>query len=91
MTRNASGGLSALLDEIIAILPKEQLRALFDEKMQNSAVFRSVVEIVSSNELKGLFDAARASPEIRTQFARLAAQGIDVEKMVSLKLAMVGF
>lgn len=91
MTRNASGGLSALLDEIIAILPREQLRAHFDHKMQNSPVFRSVVEIVSSNELKGLFAAAQASPEIRTQFARLAAQGIDVEKIVSLKLAMVGY
>lgn len=91
VTKRTTGGLNGLLDAIIAILPKEQLRALFEEKMQNSAVFRSVVEIMSSAELKTLIEAAHESTEIRTQFGRLLEHGIDMEKIVAAKFAMVGF
>lgn len=86
-----TGGLNALIDEIIAILPKEQLRALFEEKMANSAVFRSVIEIMSSTELKALIENAKESSVIREQFGLLLAQGIDMEKICESKKALVGF
>lgn len=91
VTKRSSGGLNGLLDAIVAILPKEQLRALFDDKMQNRPVFRAVVEIVTSDELMALIDAAHQSSEIRTLFGRLLNHGIDMEKIVSLRFALVGY
>lgn len=85
------GGLNGLLEKVIALLPKEQLRALFDEKMENSAVFRSVVQIMSSDELKSLMEAAHESTEIRAQFDLLKEHGIDMEKIVAAKFALVGY
>lgn len=91
VAKRSAGGLNALLDEIIAVLPKDQLRALFEEKMENSAVFRSVVEIMSSTELKALIENAKESSVIREQFGLLLAQGIDMEKICESKKALVGF
>lgn len=86
-----SGGLDAFLDAIIAVLPKEQLRALFDEKMAKGSVFRACVDILTTDEFKGLLENAQNSPVLRAQFQLLAAQGINVEKVIQTNKAFFGF
>lgn len=89
--RSTTGGLSAMIDDIIALLPKEQLRALFDEKMEKSAAFRSVVQIMSSEQLKTLIEAAKSSTVVRAQMTILLEHGVDMEKIESMKFALFGF
>lgn len=91
VSRRSTGGLSAMLDDIVAVLPKEKLRALFDEKVESSAVFRSVVEIMTSAELEALFSNASESLVIREQVAKLLEQGIDTEKILKATKALVGY
>lgn len=79
------------MDAIIAILPKDQLRALFDDKVQNRPVFRAVVEIITSDTVKALYQAAEQSPVVQQQVARLLSHGIDVEKILAAKYALVGY
>lgn len=86
-----SEGLNGLLDAIVAVLPKEQLRALFDEKMATRQTFREVVQIVTSDEIKGLIANVKNSAELRTHFVFLAENGINVQKMYQTLLAFVGF
>lgn len=80
----ARGGLSGFLQEVIAILPLEKLRQLYEEKMQNSAVFRSVMEIVTSAELKTLIQDAKNSPRIQKQLEILLEHDVDVVKILDV-------
>lgn len=75
----------------MAVLPKAELRALFEEKMQTRDVFRSVVEIMTSSELETLIHNAHESAELRHQFGLLKENGIDMEKIVEYQHAMFGF
>lgn len=86
-----AGGLDAFLDAIVAVLPREQLRALFDEKMAKGSVFRACIDILTTEEFKGLLENAHNSPVLRAQFQLLAAQGINVEKIVQTNMAFFGF
>lgn len=87
----AIGGLDGLLDDIIAVLPKEELRALFDEKMQNSAVFRAVVEIVTSDELRQLIQNVRDSATLQPLFLRVEENGVHAKKIREYIRALFGF
>lgn len=86
----ATGGLSALLDAVVAVLPREELRALFNEKMETRATFRAVVEILTSDEMKGLLTNVKTSEVLREQFQTLATRGIDMEKVYTTTLAFFG-
>lgn len=87
----ASGGLDGLLDDIIAVLPQEDLRALFDDKMENSPVFRSVVEIVTSDELRQLIQNVRDSETLQPLFQRIEENGVHAEKIRVYIRALFGF
>lgn len=87
----ASGGLDGLLDDIIAVLPQEDLRALFDDKMENSPVFRSVVEIVTSDELRQLIQNVRDSETLQPLFQRIEENGVHAEKIREYIRALFGF
>ena len=43
-------GINGLIDDVIAVLPLDDLRALFDEKLKNSEDFRALVEAIQSPE-----------------------------------------
>lgn len=87
----AGGGLDGLIDDIIAVLPKEELRALFEDKMQNREVFRAVVEIMTSDELRQLLDNVRASESLRPLFQIIEDNGIHAAKIREAIRAMFGF
>lgn len=87
----ASGGLDGLLDDIVAVLPQEDLRALFDDKMENSPVFRSVVEIVTSDELRQLIQNVRDSETLQPLFQRIEENGVHAEKIREYIRALFGF
>lgn len=79
------------MDDIIAVLPKEELRALFDEKLENSAVFRAVVEIFTSEELRALVQQVAQSETLAPLFAQVEANGVHHAKIKELLLALFGF
>lgn len=52
--------------------------------MQNCAVFRSFIEIVTSAELKTLIQSAKSSPYIQEQLKVLLDHDVDVVKMLGI-------
>lgn len=73
------------------MLPKDELRALFEDKMQNREVFRAVVEILTSEELRGLLAQVAESETLRPLFAQIEANGVHHAKIKELLLALFGF
>jgi hypothetical protein len=43
-------GISGLIDDIIAVLPIDDLKALFDEKLETSEAFKAFYETIQSPE-----------------------------------------
>lgn len=91
VSRNTvTGGLDAFLDAIVAVLPKEQLHALFEEKMAKNSVFAATVEIFRSEEFRGLVQNVKNSPVISAQFQLLADNGINFQKIYNTTKAFFG-
>lgn len=57
---------------------------LYWVKMETSAVFRSVMEIVTSDEVKDLIKSAMSSNVVKRQFEILLAHDIDVVKVLDV-------
>jgi hypothetical protein len=43
-------GVSGLINDVIAVLPTEELKALFDKKLETSKDFKDLVEAIQSPE-----------------------------------------
>ncbi|GFG28203.1 hypothetical protein Cfor_06522, partial [Coptotermes formosanus] len=56
-------GINGLIDDVIAVLPLEDLRALFDRKLETSEDFRALVKAIQSPEFANIVETLRALPE----------------------------
>ncbi|KFB45603.1 AGAP006187-PA-like protein [Anopheles sinensis] len=89
--RLRTGGLNGLLDEALALLPHEELEALFEEKMQTSPEFKALFEKLQSFEYKQLVDLFENSAEVQALVQKLRDHGIDVDRIVELVKAFFGW
>ncbi|XP_068083479.1 uncharacterized protein [Anabrus simplex] len=74
-----------IVDEIRAVLPKEEIKALYDEKMQNSPDFNRVITHLQSAEFKQIVDTFRSVPEEQVLERKLEEYGITVDEIINLK------
>ncbi|XP_053688461.1 protein G12-like [Sabethes cyaneus] len=84
-------GLNDLVQEVLALLPKDKLKALFDEKMANSVEFKAFFEKVQSTEFQGLVDFANNSTELQSLLAKLREHGVDVDYFFELIKGFFGW
>uniref|UniRef100_A0A182Q2Q9 Protein G12 n=1 Tax=Anopheles farauti TaxID=69004 RepID=A0A182Q2Q9_9DIPT len=77
-----SGGLNGLLEEAIALLPLDELEALFQKKLQTSAEFKALFEKLQNFEHKQLVDLYEKSPEVQNLVRKLRGLGVDVDHIV---------
>ena len=82
-----TGGLSGLIDDILAVLPMDRLKAMYERKMETRPVFRAVMDIIYGEEMLALVHTAKESAVVKSNFEVLLENGIDMEKM----LGVVGF
>ncbi|XP_053672914.1 protein G12-like [Anopheles nili] len=86
-----TGGLNGLLQEALALLPNEELEALFDEKMKTSPEFKELFEKLQSFEYKKLVELFENSAEVQALVQKLRDHGIDVDYIVELVKAFFGW
>uniref|UniRef100_A0AAG5D0U6 Protein G12 n=1 Tax=Anopheles atroparvus TaxID=41427 RepID=A0AAG5D0U6_ANOAO len=86
-----TGGLNGLLDEALALLPHEELEALFEDKLQTSPEFKALFEKLQSFEYKQLVDLFENSAEVQALVQKLRDHGIDVDRIVELVKAFFGW
>ncbi|CAK9797902.1 Protein G12 [Anthophora quadrimaculata] len=56
------GGVKGLVDAVIAVLPRDKFRALYQEKMATSPAFKTFVEKLQGPEFQKIVNAIYASP-----------------------------
>ncbi|XP_055704409.1 uncharacterized protein LOC129802528 [Phlebotomus papatasi] len=83
-------GFNALLNDVVELFPKEDLKALFDQKVANGGEFAEFVANYSTDEFKKLLKKLELSPVAQKLFKRFRKHGLDVHKLVKFGLAFFG-
>uniref|UniRef100_A0A1L8DRD0 Putative microvillar protein with insect allergen related repeat n=1 Tax=Nyssomyia neivai TaxID=330878 RepID=A0A1L8DRD0_9DIPT len=89
--QSSRGGLCGLIDDAIAILPHNELRALHREKVANGGVFAKVVSFFTSDRFTQGFNAIIQSQRFRELDATLRDHGVCLDKFVELPMNVFGF
>nr|CAD7206337.1 unnamed protein product [Timema douglasi] len=79
------------LDDVEAILPIDDLIALFKEKQQSSPDFAAFVDRISSPEFHAFVDRMYNSEEVQAMIVKLESYGVDVDRVVKLAQELLGW
>ncbi|XP_068082098.1 uncharacterized protein [Anabrus simplex] len=80
-----------LIDDIKALLPIEQIRALYHEKLETSPDFKNLYDTLSSDEFHNFILRLKALPEVQELVQKLRDHGIDVDKIVDFFKSIFGW
>jgi hypothetical protein len=86
-----AASLRPLLDEVEAILPRDDLLRLVIDKFQNSPDFQALYVEVSSEEAHILVDEVRALDEVQRLAQRLVDMGVMVEEALAVVYEFLGW
>ncbi|XP_049801965.1 uncharacterized protein LOC126236587 [Schistocerca nitens] len=82
--------IRSMVDEILAILPLDELRALFDEKLQTSPDFKELYDRIRSPEFQSIVETLNSLPEYQELLQKLRDVGIDVDAFIDLIRGLFG-
>ncbi|XP_055690498.1 protein G12-like [Lutzomyia longipalpis] len=77
-------GLEGFLNDVLALLPKDKLVALFKEKLQTSPEFKAFVDKVTSPEFEKLTQNVLNNKEFQDYLKELKAHGFDLKKFFEI-------
>uniref|UniRef100_A0A1L8DRA5 Putative microvillar protein with insect allergen related repeat n=1 Tax=Nyssomyia neivai TaxID=330878 RepID=A0A1L8DRA5_9DIPT len=83
-------GFNALINDVSAVFPKDDLKALFDQKVAEGKEFTEFVQRFSTDEFKQLLQKLEASSSAEKLLKRFRKHGLDAYKLVQLVLAVFG-
>uniref|UniRef100_UPI00035AC992 Green fluorescent protein n=1 Tax=Blattella germanica TaxID=6973 RepID=UPI00035AC992 len=81
-------GITGLIDDVLAILPIEDLKALFNEKLETSPDFLALYNAIRSPEFQSIVQTLNAMPEYQNLLQKLREKGVDVDKIIELIRAL---
>lgn len=85
-----TGGIAGLWQDIKAVLPIEDIKALYHEKLETSPAFAELVNRLSSPKFQELINALRANEEFRKIVVFFKEAGIDVNAIKDVLTTMFG-
>uniref|UniRef100_F4MI43 Putative microvillar-like protein 1 n=1 Tax=Phlebotomus perniciosus TaxID=13204 RepID=F4MI43_PHLPE len=84
-------GLEGFLNDLLAMLPKDKLVALFKEKLQTSPEFKAFYEKLTGAEFKKLTDSMFNSKEVQGYLKELKNHKVDLLKFLQVFKEFFGF
>ncbi|XP_015602071.1 protein G12 [Cephus cinctus] len=85
-----TGGIASLIADIKAILPTEEISALYDTKLAESPAFAAFVAQIESDEFQTIIDALVANEEYQKLREKALAAGVDVNAIAALLSSIFG-
>ncbi|XP_066592046.1 uncharacterized protein [Prorops nasuta] len=86
----ATGGCKVLYEEIAAILPKDEIKALFDYKYQHYSVFAKFVKSLYSTEFMSIVVGLEAQDAYIELLHKLQIAGLEPEAFIELLQQLFG-
>lgn len=85
-----TGGIAGLVADIKAVLPVEDIKALFHEKLETSAAFAQLIDRFRSPRFQELIDTLRANEEFQKILKFAKEHGVDVKAITDLLSSVLG-
>ncbi|XP_015127123.1 uncharacterized protein LOC107048468 [Diachasma alloeum] len=85
-----SGGVSGLINDILAILPVDKIKALYNEKMEKSPRFKNLVDRLRSPKFQAVIDTLMANQEFQNIIKKAKAAGIDLKATANFLSRVLG-
>ncbi|XP_049827124.1 uncharacterized protein LOC126266714 isoform X3 [Schistocerca gregaria] len=89
--RRSSRSLKSMLDEILAILPVDELKALYNEKLETSPDFAELINRLSSDEFHQLVLRVLELDAVQDLIQMLRDAGIDVDAIMDFFRKIFGW
>lgn len=80
-----------LLDELLAALPREEIREWYYDKLENSCYFQVFYRKISSDRARELVEEVLALEEVQKILAKLAEFGVDLQKIKDFIWNLLGW
>ncbi|XP_034180981.1 uncharacterized protein LOC117604709 [Osmia lignaria lignaria] len=74
------GGMKGLIDDILASLPVDKFKAMFEEKMKTSPDFQNFVKQVQSKEFEEIIDTVYSEPIFLEMRQKAIDIGLDIQR-----------
>lgn len=84
------GGIKGLIDAVVAVLPIEEMKALYQEKMKTSPAFRALIEKLRSPEFEAIINAIYTSPIFLEMRQKAIDAGLVLGPIKKLLEAILG-
>ncbi|XP_013183065.2 uncharacterized protein LOC106129135 [Amyelois transitella] len=81
---------NSFINDCVAALPKDQLAALFDQKLAEDEEFRVAIENLYSEEWAQIYDALWKSEQFQVEIRTLAEHGIEINVLLNELFAVFG-
>lgn len=88
---SSRGGLKDLLNELKNAIPIDEVKALFQDKLQNSADFQGFFVKASSDKSRELVEEVIALDELQRVAAKLEELGFDLQKVKDFIYGLLGW
>lgn len=83
--------LRNLIDDLLAALPVDEIKALFYDKLENSSDFQNFFAKISSEKSRQLVEEVIALDEFQRIAAKLTDLGFDLEKVKDFIYGLLGW
>ncbi|XP_058805216.1 uncharacterized protein LOC131672179 [Phymastichus coffea] len=85
-----TGGLPGFIEDIKALLPLDEIDALYKKKLETSADFAMLMEKLMSKEFQGIVDQVLKNPVMQDLMQRAEAKGVDVQAIFEFITNILG-
>ncbi|KAG8238471.1 hypothetical protein J437_LFUL016928 [Ladona fulva] len=76
---HSTRSLMGMIQDILNVLPIEEMKKFYHEKVENDPDFQALLEKLKSDEFKNIVESIRNMPEYMDMMDRLRSHGIDVD------------
>ncbi|XP_046836337.1 uncharacterized protein LOC124431954 [Vespa crabro] len=76
-----TGGYKGLVEDVKKLIPKDQIKALYRQKLETSPAFKELMDHFNSSEFKELYDAVYKDPRVKHMITVAKQSGLDLEKL----------
>lgn len=88
--KQITGGIRGLVDDILAILPVDELNDMYEEKLQNSPAFAEFIDQLKSDNFQEIVNQVYVHPTFQKIVKRAEEVGIDLELIKNLLKVLWG-
>ncbi|XP_046836338.1 uncharacterized protein LOC124431955 [Vespa crabro] len=76
-----TGGYNGLIEDVQKLIPKDQIKVLYRQKLETSPAFKELMDHFNSPEFKNLFFTVYYDPRVQHMITVAKQSGLDLEKL----------